>query len=162
MFWNGVSAPGKVSGIFDIIGKINIRRPNKINSRGRSLKAAEAALDKKAKETIILDLRKLTAIADYFVVCSGESVTQVKAISGNIERRLREEGVRPIGIEGEDHAHWTLIDYGDVVVHIFEDETRHYYELEKFWLDAPRISLNAKDKDSMAGEDKRQEPGRGD
>jgi ribosome-associated protein len=108
----------------------------------------------------VLDLRKLTVIADFFVICSGESFTQVKAIADNIESQLRERGIRPIGIEGEDHAHWVLIDYGDVVVHVFEDETRHYYELEKFWLDAPRIALNAEDKDSMAGKDKRQESGR--
>jgi ribosome-associated protein len=110
----------------------------------------------------VLDLRKLTVIADFFVICSGESVTQVKAIADNIEGKLKERGVRPIGIEGEGHAHWVLIDYGDVVVHVFEDETRHYYELEKFWLDAPRIAINAEDKNSLAGKDKRQEPGRGD
>jgi ribosome-associated protein len=111
---------------------------------------------------VILELKKLTVIADYFVICSGESTTQVKAIADNVERQLRELGIKPIGIEGEGHAHWVLIDYGDVVVHIFEDETRRFYELEKFWLDAPRIAINAKDKDTLAGKDKRQASGRGD
>ncbi len=111
---------------------------------------------------MILELKKLTVIADYFVICSGESTTQVKAIADNVERQLRELGIKPIGIEGEGHAHWVLIDYGDVVVHVFEDETRRFYELEKFWLDAPRIAINAKDKDTVAGKDKRQASGRGD
>jgi len=111
---------------------------------------------------VILELKKLTVIADYFVICSGESTTQVKAIADNVERQLRELGIKPIGIEGEGHAHWVLIDYGDVVVHVFEDETRRFYELEKFWLDAPRIAINAKDKDTVAGKDKRQASGRGD
>jgi ribosome-associated protein len=101
-------------------------------------------------------------ISDFFVICSGDSIPQVKAIADNVETRLRERGIRPISIEGETHAHWILIDYGDVVVHVFEDETRRYYELEKFWLDAPRIALNAEDKDSLAGKDKRQESGGGD
>jgi ribosome-associated protein len=85
----------------------------------------------------------------------------VKAIADNVERQLRELGIKPIGIEGEGHAHWVLIDYGDVVVHIFEDETRRYYELEKFWLDAPRIAINADNKNSVAGKDKKQAAGRG-
>jgi ribosome-associated protein len=101
-------------------------------------------------------------IADFFVICSGESVTQVKAITDNVETKMRESGIRPIGVEGRGHARWVLIDYGDVVVHIFEDDTRQYYELEKFWLDAPRIAPNAEDKDSLAGKNKKQESGRGD
>jgi ribosome-associated protein len=101
-------------------------------------------------------------ISDFFVICSGESVPQVKAIADNIEDRLRERGIRPVGIEGKDNARWILIDYGDVVVHVFEDDTRRYYELEKFWLDAPRIALNAEDKDPLARKDKKQEPGGGD
>jgi ribosome-associated protein len=101
-------------------------------------------------------------ISDFFVICSGDSVPQVKAIADNVETQLRERGIKPISIEGKTHAHWILIDYGDVVVHVFEDETRRFYELEKFWLDAPRIALNAEDKDSLAGKDKRQESGGGD
>ena len=104
---------------------------------------------------MILELKKLTVIADYFVICSGESTTQVKAIADNIETKLREKGIKPIGLEGQDHAHWVLIDYGDVVVHIFEEETRGYYELEKFWLDAPRIPVNAEDKADLGRKDKR-------
>ena len=103
---------------------------------------------------VVLDLSGLTVIADYFVVCSGESTTQVKAIADHIEHELRELEIRPSGVEGRENAHWILMDYGDVVVHIFEEETRAYYELEKFWLDAPRISYNGEDKDSLGRKDK--------
>ena len=122
---------------------------------------AEAAMDKKSKDTVILELKDLTVIADYFVICSGTSSTQVKAIADNVEHKLREEGLRPIGVEGRDNAQWVLIDYGDVVVHVFEEEARAYYELEKFWLDAPKISLNGEDKDSLGRKDKRAVPVRG-
>ncbi len=88
------------------------------------------------------------------MICSGTSTTQVKAIADHIEHEFRELGIKPIGIEGRDNAHWILIDYGDVVVHIFEEETRAFYELEKFWLDAPRISCNGEDKDSLGRKDK--------
>jgi len=92
-------------------------------------------------------------IADYFVICSGTSTTQVKAIAEYIEHKLREDDIRPIGVEGRDNAHWILIDYGDVVVHIFEEETRAFYELEKFWLDAPRISWDGENKDNLGRKD---------
>ncbi len=89
----------------------------------------------------MLDLRKITVIADYFVICSGESPIQVKAISDWIEETLSRHGIRPLGIEGATYAHWILMDYGSVVVHIFETETRAYYELEKFWIDAEPVKF---------------------
>lgn len=67
----------------------------------------------------------------------------MKAIADHVEEVLRRSGVKPLGAEGRDYAHWVLLDYGDVIVHVFEGETRAYYELEKFWLDAPRIPLGA-------------------
>lgn len=108
------------------------------------MEAARAALDKKAKDTTILELKELTVITDYFVVCSGESTTQVKAIAENIEKVLKERLQKPLGIEGLSSARWILMDYGDVIVHVFEEETRAYYELEKFWMDAPRIQVSEK------------------
>lgn len=110
-----------------------------IESKDKAIEAAQAALDKKAKDTVILELKELTIIADYFVVCSGESTTQVKAIVENVEKKLRGHRQKPVGIEGLNTARWVLMDYGDVIVHVFEEETRAYYELEKFWLDAPRL-----------------------
>lgn len=90
---------------------------------------------------MILELKNLTVIADYFVICSGESTTHVKAIIENIEKKLKGHKQKPLGIEGMASARWVLMDYGDVIVHVFEDETRAYYELEKFWMDATRIPL---------------------
>jgi ribosome-associated protein len=110
-----------------------------IESKAKAIEAAQAALDKKAKDTVVLELKNLTIIADYFVICSGESTTQVKAIVENVEKKLRGPRQKPTGIEGLNTARWVLMDYGDVIVHVFEEEKRAYYELEKFWLDAPRI-----------------------
>ena len=124
------------------------------DSKEKAIKAAGAALDKKAADTVILELTHLTVIADYFVICSGDSTTQVKAIAENIEKKLKEDGIQPIGIEGRASSLWILMDYGDVIVHVFENETRMYYELEKFWLDAPRIKIDEKNKNIVGGKDK--------
>ena len=133
-----------------------------IESKFKAIEAAKAALDKKAKDTVVLELKDLTVIADYFVVCSGESTTQVKAIVDNIEKMLKERGTRLLGTEGMSFAHWVLMDYGDFIVHVFEEGTRTFYDLEKFWLDAPRVSLESEDKDILGREDKRAVSLRGD
>lgn len=112
-----------------------------LDSREKALNAARAALDKKAKDVLVLDLRGLSTISDYFVICSGESTTQVKAIEEQIEAVFKKEEIRPIGIEGMTYSHWVLMDYGDVIVHIFEEATRTFYELEKLWIDANKINL---------------------
>ncbi len=101
----------------------------------------KASQDKKAVGPVILEIKELTVIADYFVICSGESGTQVGAIADNIREEMVKSGVRPRSVEGADHNSWVLIDYGDVIVHVFENETRNYYELEKLWLDAPQITV---------------------
>ncbi|MBA4373563.1 MAG: ribosome silencing factor [Thermodesulfovibrio sp.] len=124
------------------------------DSRELAVSAAEAALEKKAENPVVLELTGLTVVADYFVVCSGESTTQVRAISEHIEDELRKAGIRPIGIEGRKHGHWVLLDYGDVIVHIFEKETRTFYDLEKLWMDAKTIDLD-EDKSDMGWKDKR-------
>lgn len=89
------------------------------------------------------------------MICSGESTTQVKAIVDHIRETLKKEGVRPLRVEGLDYARWVLMDYGDTIIHVFENETRNFYELEKFWLDAPRIPFSDEDKNIMDREDKR-------
>ena len=103
--------------------------------RDLALKAAEAALQKKAQGLVILELIGLTVIADYFVICSGESTTQVKAIVDFIEQELLLQGIRPIGREGLNYGHWALLDYGDVVIHLFSPDQRKYYDLEDLWSD---------------------------
>jgi ribosome-associated protein len=102
---------------------------------------AEAADGKKAFDILVLDLRGLTSIADYFVICSASNTTQVGAISDGIGQELAQAGTRPSHVEGGAGANWVLMDYGDVVVHIFEEQTRIYYSLEKLWGDAPRVPI---------------------
>lgn len=137
-----------------------------IESKDKALAAALAALDKKAKDTLVLELKNLTIIADYFVICSGESTTQVRTIADHVAETLGKCGQKPLSTEGLTYARWVLLDYGDVIVHVFEEETRAYYELEKFWLDAPRIAVEDgkvkkavesghEDKDTLGRKDKR-------
>lgn len=111
--------------------------------RELALKAAAASEDKKANEIYILDVRELTVIADYFLICSGNSETQVKAISRSIEEKLAEEGVQPKKIAGKAQARWILMDYADLIVHVFHEDERKYYELERLWADADRISVSS-------------------
>jgi ribosome-associated protein len=125
-----------------------------LKSRELALTAAEAALNKKAQDVIILELGELTVIADYFVICSGESTTQVRTIAEFIEHELARKGVMPIGREGVRHSHWVLLDYGDVIIHVFEEETRAYYSLEKLWMDAGTVEFH-EDTSGMGGKDKR-------
>jgi len=99
------------------------------------------AEDKKAADIVLLDLGELTTLADYFVICSGGSERQIDAIADAVADGLRAEGERPIGREGAAASHWVLLDYGDVVIHVFDRETRAYYELERLWADAPRIEF---------------------
>ncbi|MBI4698525.1 MAG: ribosome silencing factor [Nitrospirae bacterium] len=99
------------------------------------------ATNKKAKDTLILELKDVSSFTDYFIICSAESSTQVKTIADAIEDKFSKSKMRPLGVEGLDHARWVLLDYGDVVIHIFQEESREYYGLEKLWLDAPRIPV---------------------
>ena len=110
-------------------------------SRKKAVRAAETALDKKAKDTIVLELKDLSTFADYFVICSGENPAQIRAIAEAIQESFSKDRILPLGKEGLQSAHWVLIDYGDIVINIFDEETRAYYELEKLWIDAPRIHL---------------------
>ena len=112
-----------------------------LNSLEAAKLFAEAADDKKAFDILILDLRSLTYITDYFVICSASNTTQLGAISVVVSEELAKAGVRPSHVEGEAGANWVLMDYGDIVVHIFDEQTRIYYSLEKLWGDAPRIPV---------------------
>ena len=97
--------------------------------------------NKKGFDVKILDLRKLTAMADYFVICSADSDTQVKAIADEIDKNLKEEGIRLWHKEGYKGLNWVLLDYVDVVVHIFKKDVRTYYNLERLWGDAPLVNV---------------------
>lgn len=111
---------------------------------GRSLElalaAAETAADNHGSDIVILDLRKLTPIFDYFVLVTGRSRRQLHAISEEIDHKLEDElGDRRLGREGYDGSRWILQDYGDVVIHLFDADTRAYYALEELWGDALRV-----------------------
>ncbi len=93
-------------------------------------------IDKKGENIVVLDLRKVTSITDYFVICSGTVDQHIKAIKDNIIEKLEEEGIKYWHVEGEQALSWILIDYVDVVVHIFHPITREYYKIEKLWADA--------------------------
>lgn len=112
-----------------------------MNAIEKALKIANLLQDKKAQDVLILELKDLTIITDYFVICSASSTTQVQALTNYVEEMMDKDGIIPFGIEGFSYAHWVLMDYGDVIVHIFLEETRKYYDLERLWLDAPRIKI---------------------
>jgi len=105
--------------------------------------AMAAALDKKAVDPLILDLRKASAFTDFFLVCTGKNARQVQAIADNIETTLRKAGLKPALVEGRERAEWVLIDYFDFIVHIFTPTTRTFYDLERLWGDAERIEVSA-------------------
>ncbi len=102
-------------------------------------KIVEAAEDKKAADIVLLDVSELTSMADYFVICSGGSERQLGAIGDGIAASLRDEGVRTIGREGGSNSHWTLLDFGAVIVHIFAPPEREYYQLERHWSKAKTV-----------------------
>lgn len=95
--------------------------------------------ERKAIDPVLFEVGKLSSITDFFLVASGNSSRQVQAISRHISQRMREEGFRPYGIEGVQEGHWVLMDYGDVVIHIFYQPVREFYDLEGLWIEAPRI-----------------------
>ncbi len=102
---------------------------------------ADCAYAVKAEDIAALDLRGLTIIADFFVVCTGNSSIQIRAIANRIEDGMREQGFKKLRAEGYQEASWVLLDYGDVVAHVMAAEQREFYQLEKFWAEAPRLEL---------------------
>jgi ribosome-associated protein len=104
-------------------------------------RAVRAALDKKASDVVLLDLRKTPAFTDFFVLCSGQNTRQVKAIADTVEEALRATRVRPSHIEGYDRAEWILMDYFTFIVHVFTPQTRAFYSLERLWGDAERVEV---------------------
>ena len=103
--------------------------------------AARAALDKKAADLIVLDVQGVSSIADYFLVCSGKSRPHLKTIAEAIREELKSEGTRPLHAEGVAESGWVLLDYGDVLMHVFLEDTRAYYALERLWGDAPSVPV---------------------
>ena len=103
--------------------------------------AALAALDKKAEDLVILDVRGLSSIADFFVIMSGRSTRHVQGLAQAVDAALRHKNVKDGNTEGLNEWHWVLLDYNDVIVHIFYNEDRSFYDIEGLWHDAPRVEL---------------------
>ena len=108
----------------------------------RVREAVAAAEDRKALDLKVLHLQKVSDFTDYFLICSGTNERQVQAIADAIEERLRARKVRPLHIEGHNRAQWVLLDYGDLVVHVFLEEPRRFYALERLWGDAPDVTAD--------------------
>lgn len=104
-------------------------------------RAAELALDRKASDVVVLDLRGISSATDYFIVATGNSDIQVKAIADWISEQMRELGEKPDHVEGLETARWVLLDYIDFVVHVFHPQAREFYQIESLWGDAPRVEF---------------------
>lgn len=113
-----------------------------MNSTEIAIAAARAASDKKAEDIVVIGVSELLVVTDYFVICTGRNDRQVRTIADEIEDRLREEfGVKPVGREGVEQGTWVLLDFVDVVVHVFQPAERDFYRLETLWKDAPHLEL---------------------
>ena len=110
-----------------------------ITPRQLALLAAEVCDEKKAKEIIVLDVRKITSISDYFIVCSTSNERQARAIADDLRVRMKELGKREMGVEGIEDARWVLQDFGDIVLHIFHESQREFYDIEGLWADAKQV-----------------------
>jgi ribosome-associated protein len=122
---------------------INERKGNAdlVESAHVARAAALAADDKKAKEVKILDIRSITTVSDYFVICSGTSSTHIRAIADNVEGMLSQQGLTLHHMEGYQNGRWILLDFGDIVVHVMHEEERQFYNLERLWGDAREVAM---------------------
>ena len=118
---------------------------NAMSARAKALWFARLAVDFKALDLVVLDVTGLCSFSDFFVICSGKSSRQVQGIAENIQESLRKEGIRPLGIEGHREGQWVLMDYGDVIVHVFYEPVRLLYDLESLWSEARRVRCDRED-----------------
>ncbi|MBY0504268.1 MAG: ribosome silencing factor [Bryobacteraceae bacterium] len=116
-------------------------QPGDLITLSNWLVAAQAADSKKAINLRVLDLREVTSFTDYFVICSAANSRQVQAIANEIQLKLSETGERPTNVEGLDNAEWVLMDYGDLVVHVFSEPARAYYDLDRLWRTAREVAV---------------------
>lgn len=112
-----------------------------LSAEEKATVSSRAAADRKALDLVMLDMREVSSITDYFLICTGGSTRQVQAIADAIDEQLSKQGVSALGTEGYKEARWILMDYGDVIVHVFSAETRQFYDLEGLWGEAPQIHL---------------------
>jgi ribosome-associated protein len=118
-----------------------VEAPNDDPSCAKALACARAAIDKRAEHVKVLNLTGISGFTDYFVICSGMSDRQVQAIADSVEFQVETAGSEVLSVEGYADGRWVLMDCGDVVVHVFLDALREYYDLEALWADAPRVKI---------------------
>lgn len=118
-----------------------MNKPTEKSAIERALTLVGAALDKKASQLVVLEVREFTSIADYFIICSGRSDRQVQSIAQGIQEAAREADIAVISIEGTSRGHWVLMDFADVIVHVFYQPVREFYDLDGLWADAPKVQL---------------------
>ena len=118
-----------------------MNKPTEKSAIERALTLVGAALDKKASQLVLLEVRDFTSIADYFIICSGRSDRQVQSIAQGIQEAAREAEIAVISIEGTSRGHWVLMDFADVIVHVFYQPVREFYDLDGLWADAPKVPL---------------------
>ena len=114
-----------------------------MESKKQAFIAIEAMEDKKAEDIKIIDISNISTIADYFIIVTGTSSTQVHAIANNVEEKLGKQGIMPRQIEGYQSANWVLMDYGDLIIHVFDKENRLFYNLERIWKDGNEITKDS-------------------
>jgi ribosome-associated protein len=112
-----------------------------ISSWDKALLLTRAALDKKACDLVVLDVHDLTSMADYFIICSGRSDRQVQSIAQGLEAAAAEKRIKPYAVEGTQRGHWVLMDFSDVIAHVFYEPVREFYDLDALWGDAPKAKL---------------------
>jgi len=117
-----------------------------MNTLDKALLASKIIRERKAINPVLFEVGKLTSISDYFLIASGSSSRQVQAISRHLNRRMLENGLKVHGVEGEQEGHWILMDYGDLIIHLFYEPVREFYNLEGLWLEAPRIGMDGHEK----------------
>ena len=122
------------------------KRPAKSGLSAEMTAGITGALDKKAEQTVVLDLTKASAFTDFFVICTGTNKRQVQAIADGVQEAIAKKGAKPALVEGYERGEWILIDYFDFIVHIFTPATREFYGLEKLWGDAERIEVKTDEK----------------
>ena len=110
-----------------------------IDSKAKALLIARTLTERKAQDVVIMQMQQFCSITDYFVICSGTSTRQVRSLAEDLITELDKQGISSLHIEGKEYALWVLVDYSDVVVHIFYDQTRQFYSLETLWGNAPRV-----------------------
>jgi ribosome-associated protein len=110
-----------------------------MSSKERAIVCAREASRFKALDLVLLDVARYSSFTDYFIICSGKSSRQVQGIAENVEASLRDKGLKPLGVEGKHEGHWVLMDYGDIILHVFYEPVRFHYDLESLWADASRL-----------------------